>query len=265
MGNSLSNTDIDDNDKTNFIAVLSNTKIKVEKYDEYAEYNYNNKINNFGQFTITQSQELFTLIVIELYNIKNIISDRVLLNASNYFIDNAKKKYNEKYMLNVFLWYNIKHEIHLDKYELDQMILHTTNVHLIAENSVEKTKKIYINNELIFTLHRKIHSNKSVIEVIDNTVVCSLTRKMNRKLYDETIGKTGIKPNAITVHLDENTKKYYILNNGWFKIYFENSIIEQLKIIPVHKERDNIFSENRNYTKQDLLKSKRLAIKCSEK
>ena len=267
MGNSISSIGTI-TDKNTLRDALSNSKIKPKKYDEYTLYTYTNSDPSIIVADKDDSQEIFTVIMIELYDFKNINSDRVLLEAASYFIKNAKSTYNQKYMLNVFLWYDVKHEIHLDKYELDINILHTTNVHLIANNQDEKTKKIYINNILLFTLHTKTktktNSNgETVIEIKDNTVECSLTRKMNRKLYDENIGKTGLKPNVITYHLTEQNKEY-TLQNGWFKIYFENSIIEQLKVIPMHKPKGGIFSEKRNFTKQDYLKSKRLAIKCPE-
>lgn len=243
---------------------ITNLSIIPVKYDEYTLYEYgNNPVNIVGDNY--NSQEIFTVIMIELFNMNNIISDRVLLEAATYFISNSKELYNNKYLLNVFIWYDVKHDIHLDNYELDQNILHTTNVHLIANDQDEKTKKIYVRNNLIFTLHTKTNSTGgTVIEVKDNTVICNLTRKMNRKIYDETIGKTGLKPNVITYHLTD-TNNHYTLENGWFKIYFQNSVIEQLQVIPMYKTKHGIFSEKRNFTKQDYLELKRLAIKCPAK
>ena len=187
-------------------------------------------------------------------------------------------------MLNAFLWYDINHQIHLDKYDINPYYLHTTNVHLMEDteldnNGKEKKKFIYVNKQLLFTLYKRSMTLEnmgvssqgvspaksiSVIEIIDNTVTCNLTRNMNEELYDNSIGKDGIKPNAITsyiydTNIDGNTIKNdtYTLSNGWFKIYFENSIIEQLEIIPTFQENGEIYSEKRNFTKEDYLKMRR--------
>ena len=147
------------------------------------------------------------------------------------------------------------------------------------DNGKQKKKFIYVNKQLLFTLYKRSitlgglgvnliglssDDKVSVIEIIDNTVTCNLTRTMNEELYDNSIGKDGIKPNAITSYIydfniDGNTIKNetYTLSNGWFKIYFANSIIEQLEIIPTYKEKGDICSEKRNFTKQEYLKMKR--------
>ena len=287
MGNTASNTDYENEfKKIQKIFNQRNVGKFTNKYDEYETRDYKKEIQKiYEDSNEYMNQKILTVLLIGYYDYYNIYTERIFLRASAYFIENAKDKYNNKYMLNAFLWYDINHEIHLDKYNINLYYLHTTNVHLMEDDEIDhdngkqKKKFIYVNKQLLFTLYKRsmtledmgvsshgVSSSESisVIEIMDNTVTCNLTRNMNKELYDKSIGKDGIKPNAKTSYIyDSNIdgtaikNDTYILSNGWFKIYFENSIIEQLEIIPTYKEKGNIESEKRNFTKQEYLKMRR--------
>lgn len=245
----------------------------IEYYDEYNQIKYlSGKISNTTDYNIIVQLQQF----ISEYAYREKKMNILYMRGCDYGINTI---FNEtavsddigtnNYLMYVYVNYKTVHNIELNEINKNKHTYIIPNIHLLKIGSTADgvIKNIYLYGKLLFTLERKriLKGGISieVIEIKDNTVPCIYDKYTYSKIERRIIENKGMQPNAKIVHIDETTNKSYILENGFFKIYYRYCIIEQLIVLPDDVKIENIHSIQNHISKQEFLKQHK--FDCTKK